>query len=574
MNISGAVGTTSSTSISYTINNITVADAGDYDIVVNGICNPVTSAIGKLMVKELIVTPVSPYPIQVPGGTPIQQYSDLVNIVATIYNGKALKTSDPLASVNFTLSGIALNNSPVALNVVGNNLVASMLNTPLVETPSYPSNGQMVPVNDKPVEASFINISSVSSNCISKAKLTIKKEDVIIDYTGDVLKSTGSSSATSVSVTLRANISDIVDPNTGDIRNAKVMFVDRDNGDAPLSSWIPVDSLVYAGNKTIGTVSKNITLTVGSGGYIFQTVGIKVDGYYYRDNPDDNTVITVYQPTGDFITGGGFIVPTSSIGYKSSDPGKKANFGFNVKFNKTGKNLQGNMNIIFRKTESDGLVHVYQIKANAMQSLGVNASNPNRQTAEYVSKVTLKDLTAPITSDLYTGGNKFLYVKMVDNGEPGRNDSISFVLLTGDYDPTIVSNIIWSSNWVMNRTQMMNLTGGNLLVHSGFNLGSVSNLTLTRQVPSMPVTEVSTFNLKAYPNPSTSQFTVNVQSSNREEKIQVRVMDLNGRVVELFNNLSANQSLQIGANYRPGMYIVEMIQGNERKQLKLIKQPN
>jgi hypothetical protein len=86
--------------------------------------------------------------------------------------------------------------------------------------------------------------------------------------------------------------------------------------------------------------------------------------------------------------------------------------------------------------------------------------------------------------------------------------------------------------------------------------------------------EIVPLALKAYPNPSTNKFTVNVQSSNREEKIQVRVMDLNGRVVELFNNLSANQTLQIGSNYRPGMYIVEMIQGNERKQLKLIKQPN
>jgi hypothetical protein len=49
---------------------------------------------------------------------------------------------------------------------------------------------------------------------------------------------------------------------------------------------------------------------------------------------------------------------------------------------------------------------------------------------------------------------------------------------------------------------------------------------------------------------------------------------MSGRTIQQFNNLSPNQSLQIGSNYRPGMYIVEMIQGDNRKQLKLIKQAN
>jgi uncharacterized repeat protein (TIGR03803 family) len=76
------------------------------------------------------------------------------------------------------------------------------------------------------------------------------------------------------------------------------------------------------------------------------------------------------------------------------------------------------------------------------------------------------------------------------------------------------------------------------------------------------------------PNPSSGSFEVQVRSSQVTEKIQLKVMDLSGRVVELFNNLGANQTLKLGNNYRPGMYIVEMIQGDNRKQLKLIKQPD
>src|SRR5436190_24334824 len=165
------------------------------------------------------------------------------------------------------------------------------------------------------------------------------------------------------------------------------------------------------------------------------------------------------------------------------------------------------MNIIFRRTESDGLVHNYQIKAHSMQSLGVNASNANRQTAEYVSKVTLKDLTNPSSTDPNRGGNRVLYVKMIDDGEPGVNDSISFVIVAGNANSSILANVIWSSNWVGSMTQMMKLGGGNLQVHSGFSVGS-SNLVSsgpggmksTAETETKPVI-VTPLTAQAFPNP-------------------------------------------------------------------------
>src|SRR5438046_5633027 len=96
-----------------------------------------------------------------------------------------------------------------------------------------------------------------------------------------------------------------------------------------------------------------------------------------------------------------------------ADVGSNTNFGFNVKFNKSGTNLQGNMNIIFRRKETDGKVHSYQIKANSMVSLGVNATNVKRQTAQYVSKTNLTDVTNPL-APVAMGGNKYLYVNMID----------------------------------------------------------------------------------------------------------------------------------------------------------------
>ena len=53
--------------------------------------------------------------------------------------------------------------------------------------------------------------------------------------------------------------------------------------------------------------------------------------------------------------------------------------------------------------------------------------------------------------------------------------------------------------------------------------------------------------------------------------VNLRVVDVLGRVIEVRNNIFAGQYLQIGNNYRPGVYFVEVTQGNTKKQLKLIK---
>ncbi len=84
-------------------------------------------------------------------------------------------------------------------------------------------------------------------------------------------------------------------------------------------------------------------------------------------------------------------------------------------------------------------------------------------------------------------------------------------------------------------------------------------------------TEGIVFDVKGLPNPSGNRFTLKVESDNINEKMTVRVVDVLGKVVEVRNNIFAGQTLQIGNNYRPGVYFVEITQGNNKKQLKLIK---
>lgn len=109
-------------------------------------------------------------------------------------------------------------------------------------------------------------------------------------------------------------------------------------------------------------------------------------------------------------------------------------------------------------------------------------------------------------------------------------------------------------------------------------LGSCSDATLmvsNRLIGDKSETEVSAHVLSvvASPNPSTNHFVLSIQGAVNS-KLTLKVTDILGRVVEQKNNLQANRSLQIGADYRPGVYFVELIQGSEIKQVKLLKTGN
>src|SRR5262249_34453506 len=150
----------------------------------------------------------------------------------------------------------------------------------------------------------------------------------------------------------------------GDIRYAKVKFVDRDNGNALLGTANLVPVLVNPADPKTGVVSTSISVTVDNTGSIQLRVGVIVDNYYTRDSSLDDQIIPVSQPIIGSITGGGYIVNQASAGQYAGTPGAKSNFGFNVKNNKTGKNLQGHANFIFRCLQVDGW-HTYQLKTTA-----------------------------------------------------------------------------------------------------------------------------------------------------------------------------------------------------------------
>ncbi len=75
--------------------------------------------------------------------------------------------------------------------------------------------------------------------------------------------------------------------------------------------------------------------------------------------------------------------------------------------------------------------------------------------------------------------------------------------------------------------------------------------------------------LSLSPNPTTNNFTLNVRSS-RQESIKLRVIDINGRPLYINKGLP-QQTYRFGESFAPGVYLVEVRQGDEVKTVKVIK---
>ena len=280
------------------------------------------------------------------------------------------------------------------------------------------------------------------------------------------------------------------DTYAGNITTAKVTFVDRGTGNALANCTNLVPSLVSSSDQTVGTVVCQTTLSISgtSGGSSYE-IGIRVGSSadagatpnnYARDAGDEDTTVVVALPlTSNFMSGGGYLSnPTNTAGTYAGDAGRKTNFGFNLKYNKSGTNLQGNVNIIDRKG-----TRVYQFRANSLTSLGVqywdttlkggaggwaqipggacannyNASAQCPITATFQAKANLDDVTLPTAVSL--GGNLTLQMALTDKGEPGSVDTIAITIS----DPS--STLLFSSMWNGTQTAPKALDGGNVVVH-------------------------------------------------------------------------------------------------------------
>jgi len=420
--------------------------------------------------------------------------------------------------------------------------------------------------------------SSNNLNCISTDdQFVMTKENAVADYTGQDFASTGTATSTSSLVRLSATIRDITavpvsgDPEGGDIRNAKARFklrgVNPSNGSEVVpefnTEWINVTLL--GTDIKVGSILKDLTLTIpGSLESVIFEIKVEVGDNGYYCNSDATAIIgtlTLSKSLNDFVTFGGNLkmTPNTSYGYYPSNNDSKINFGGSVKYNKNGTNMQGGINIIWRTG-----TNVYQIKGivgGSNGSMSVNIANANEKKAVVIAKANVYDTQTGAAVPNSSGA--IVTLNLVDKGEPGVNDQISIELRNS------AGTLLLSSKWTGIKTDLLTLTGGNIQVKSTATVTAVKEET-TEETPDETVTNLKLpFNIKAYPNPSSQYFNLNIEGYDGEEA-EIMVYNSAGILIDQFKQ-KANQENQLGQNWARGMYIVQIKKGVEVKTIKLMK---
>jgi hypothetical protein len=277
--------------------------------------------------------------------------------------------------------------------------------------------------------------------------IAVTKEDAAVVYTGSLFFSTGSTSATTASVTLSAKVSQADDGDPGDLAHARVLFdLYKSNNyylgppDLTVPATVDADGLASAAIGTLGTDNWTVIARIDP------------NNGYFAGPSSDAAVITVYQPSPDkFVTGGGWVHDPSSqdkpVAVGANDHG---NFGFTVRYS---KNLTPSGHAIYVFRGSDGFNYI--VKSNSWQGggLALGATSGRFGGKANVSVVDTK--TGQIVDGL--GGGNYSYRVDVTDGGVGAGDSYAITV----YTPT---GTLYHQ--VGMPQKQLPLEGGNIVIHS------------------------------------------------------------------------------------------------------------
>jgi hypothetical protein len=544
-------------------NTFSCADVGDHLVTltvtdVNGLSSTCTATVTVEPKATNSLISVSPDP---------QQYSDKVTFTATIEGGASC-APDWLAaeSVTFYLGAIEMGSANFEIS--GADLVATLSDICLLEGVA----GLMSP-GTKTVTATFAGLDQVHYDVSQPDPISfeITPEDAVLVYNGQEYFSTPAATNCTGIVTLMTYVGDTDDTPSGcrgDIRNARITF---SNGGIPGTTLGNPDllvGLVNPGNFQEGIAITDFTHTLtgsncSSGGETFE-VWIRAGNYYTgQTGASDVTLVTLATPGSEFVTGGGHFVLSSSAGSYAGTSGSKMNFGFNMKWNPSGKNLQGNINIIFRKMVS-GVWRTYQIKSNKINSMAVNQSDPNYRKAIISTKANLRDITDP-ANPISLGGNLNLAMDAWEHTSQnnGELDKIA-VTLTGSGS----QGLFFSSHWVGTGTVAQIINGGKIKVRSSGPGNKVSESPITQESETDVISQV-----QIQPNPFQYQTDIRFEIFEMQN-VTLRISDSKGKLISVLHDgmLDAGQHRFTfdGIHLPVGMYFYTLVAGGEIKTGKIV----
>ena len=221
--------------------------------------------------------------------------------------------------------------------------------------------------------------------------INVIRENVVVSASSALSSvKVASPGGTSPQFALSASLAEESDGSPGDITKASPVSFTLSpigGGSSPTCS--------NAGAASGSTLTVNCTFSnVPVGVY---EVNIVVGGDYYTGG--GSTVLTVFDPSLGFVSGGGWIVNPVT--------GYRGNFGVNVKYLKNGK-AQGQIMYIEHRPNGD-----LKVKSNAMQNVAILNNE-----AQVTAKANYGEV-----------GNFVVIARVIDNGDPGKTDKFGLKLL-------------------------------------------------------------------------------------------------------------------------------------------------
>jgi subtilisin family serine protease len=301
------------------------------------------------------------------------QYSDVVTLSATV--SPAVVAGQAVTGVvNFTVNGVAAGSAPV--NASGS---ASLSHTISNAAGSYA------------IGATFVSSSAFHLGSSGASTLSVAVENATVTASnGNPGSVQVASAGGNGSFSLSANIVEVADGSLGNIALAQPVTVTLTPvGPGSSISQVATGS-VAAGVLTATASFTNVPVNV-------YDVTFTIGGAHYTGS--GSSIVAVFDPSLGDLTGGGWIVRD----------GVRANFGFNVKYQKNG-NAQGQ--ILFIEHRPSGNV---KVKSNNLGTLSIAGD-----TAIILGKAVIDGT-----------GNWQFRLTAIDNGEPGSSDALG-LQVTGD----------------------------------------------------------------------------------------------------------------------------------------------
>jgi hypothetical protein len=202
-----------------------------------------------------------------------------------------------------------------------------------------------------------------------------------------------------------------------------------------------------------------------------------------------------------------------------------------------------------------GYAPASSITLTAVASGGVPVYSYNWSSGSTVSTATV----SPVVTTIYT-----VTVTDANSCTATANKTVNVIDIRGGNKNDKVK-VCHNSNTIV-------VDGNSMIAHlaHGDMLGACSSNSITSKnlIEELPL--ANRLALSALPNPSSNSFAINVQGGKKNEAIHLRITDISGRSIEQ-KIVQSNQTIKIGSNYHPGVYMIELIQGKEKTVIKLVK---